>query len=194
MDRMQEYYKNALLANLCSEYKNDWMKAMSDKKALFDMALAQQSLPHLMYFANNGIGLTREYIEDEFGDYINGKYTAIDVDGVKGNYTTTLYVGYSGILSLSNDVSCFMWANVPQVRIKATKATKIYVGCHSNITLNLQGYNSIIVMLFDDSQVNLGECDETNEVTVFNYSQEASFITDKFALAKVKTFNKTLKL
>lgn len=167
---------------------------MSDKKALFDMALAQQSLPHLMYFANSGIGLTKEYLENEFGDYINGKYTAIDADGVQGNYKTTLYVGYNGILSLSDDVSCFMWANIPRLKIKATKATKIYVGCKSNVTLDLQGYNSIIVMLFDTSQVNLGECDDTNEVTVFNYSQQATFVTDKYALASVKTFNKTLKL
>ena len=194
MDRMQEYYKNAILANLCNEYKNEWKHAMSDKRALFDMALAQQSLPHLMYFANNGMGLTKEYLESEFEEYINGKYTAIDADGVKGNYKTTLYVGYNGILSLSDDVSCFMWANIPRLKIKATKATKIYVGCKSNVTLDLQGYNSITIMLFDESQVNLLECDDTNDVTVFNYSEHSTFITDKYALAKVKTFNKTLKL
>ena len=194
MDRMQEYYRNAILQNLCAEYKGKWRSASNDKKALFDMAMMQQSLPHLIYFAHNGIGLTKDYVETEFGDYINGKYTAIDVDGVKGNYRTELYVGENPLLSLSNDVSCFMWANVPSVKIKPTKAVKIYVGCNSNITLHLQGYNSITLMMFDESQVTIAECDDTNDVTVFNYSSDSVLVTDKYALAKVKTFQKTLKL
>lgn len=194
MDRMQEYYRNAILQNLCAEYKGKWRSASSDKKALFDMAMMQQSLPHLIYFAYNGIGLTKDYVETEFSDYINGKYTAIDVDGVKGDYKTELYVGENPLLSLSNDVSCFMWANVPTVKIKPTKAVKIYVGCKSNITLHLLGYNSITLMMFDESQVTIAECDNTNDVTVFNYSNDSVLVTDKYALAKVKTFQKTLKL
>lgn len=191
---MQEYYKNSLLMNLCTDYKEKWRGALGDKRALFDMALAQQSLPHLMYFANNGMGLTKEYLEDEFGEYINGAYTAINADGVDGNYTTTLYVGYKGILSLSNDVSCFMWANIPQIKIKPTKAIKIYVGCKSKITISPQGYNNITLMLFDESQVNIDECDDTNTILVFNYSKDTLCMTDKYALAKIKMFDKGLKL
>ena len=191
---MQEYYKNSLLMNLCTDYKEKWRGALGDKKALFDMALAQQSLPHLMYFANNGIGLTKKYLEDEFGEYINGAYTAINADGVDGNYKTTLYVGYKGILSLSDDVSCFMWVNIPQIKIKPTKAIKIYVGCKSKITISPQGYNNITLMLFDESQVSIDECDDTNTVLVFNYSKDTLCTTDKYTLAKVKMFDKELKL
>lgn len=194
MDRMQEYYKNSLLLNLCTEYKGRWQAAFHNKKALFDMALAQQSLPHLMFFANNGTGLTQEYLETEFADYINGKYTAINADGVDGNYKTTLYVGYKGILSLAVDVAAFMWANTPLVEIPPTKAIKIYVGCKSKITLSPQGYNNVILMMFDESQVNINECDDTNAILIYNYSENAVVTTDKYTLAKVKTFKKPLKL
>lgn len=194
MDRMQEYYKNALLQNLCTEYKGRWKAAFNNKEALFRMALAQQSLPHLMYFAYHNIGLSQEYLETEFEDYINGKYTAIDADGVAGDYKTTLYVGYKGILSLSDDVSCFMWTNISDLRVKPTKAVKIYVGCKSNITLTPQGYNHITLMMFDESHVRVNECDETNIVNVYSYSEDATCECDDYALAKIKTFNKTLKI
>lgn len=194
MDRMQEYYRNAILQNLCDEYKGKWRSISKNKTALFNMAMQQQALPHLIFFANSGIGLTKEYLETEFSNYINGKYTAIDADGVEGNYKTNLYIGEKPLLSLSDDVACFMWANIPSVEIKPTKAVKIYVGCKSNITLNLKGYNSITLMLFDESQVNVNECDDTNTITTYKYSDDAHCNIDKYTLAKVKTFNKNLKL
>lgn len=194
MDKMQEYYKNALLANLCTEYKAEWRNAMSDKKALFDMAVIQQSIPHMLTFAYNGIGLTKEYLKEEFQDYINGKYTAIDVDGVKGNYKTTLYVGFKGILRLSDDVSVFMWSNISSLMLNTSKAAKFYIGCKSNVTLNLDGYNSIILMLFDESTVRIGECDTTCDVTIFKYSTDAHVELSKYCLANVKTYEKELRL
>lgn len=194
MDKMQEYYKNSLLANLCSEYKTEWRQAMMDKRALFDMAVTQQSIPHLMTFAYNGLGLTQEYVEREFAEYINGRYTAIDVDGVKGNYQTTLYVGFKGILALSDDVSAFMWANIPSLTFKRCKASKIYLGCKSNITLNMDGYNSITVMLFDESRVRIGECDTTCDITVFKYSDLAHVEIGKYCLGNVKIHEKELRL
>lgn len=194
MDKLQEYYKNAILANLCGEYKSDWQHAMQDKEALFRLALTQQSIPHMMTFAYNGIGLTQQYVEKEFSEYINGKYTAIDVDGVKGNYKTSLYVGENAIFKPSDDVLAFMWANIPILTLNACKAAKIYIGCKSNVHIQMQGYNSITVMLFDESRVYIDECDDTCDVNIYKYSKDAKVETDKFCLAKVKTYDKKLRI
>lgn len=194
MDKMQEYYKNAILANLCNEYKSDWRDAMQSKEALFNLAMVQQSIPHLMTFAYNGIGLTKEYLKNEFSDYINGKYTAINADGVDGNYKTSLYVGENAIFRPSDDVSAFMWATIPNVIFKTSKAAKIYVGCESNINIIMQGYNSITIMLFDESKVTIDECDTTCDVNVYKYSNMAKVETHKYCLANVKIHEKTLKI
>lgn len=194
MDKLQEYYKNAILANLCTEYKEEWRAAGTDKEQLFRLALVQQSIPHWLTFAYNKQGITKEYVETEFSEYINGKYTAIDVDGVEGNYKTCLYVGFKAILKPENDVSVFAWANVPLVEIKACHAPKLYVGCNSNINITPQGFTSIIIMLFDESTISIDECDNTNEISIYKYSKKAKVNTDKFCLANIKTFNKTLKL
>ena len=194
MDRLQTYYKNAILANLCSDYKSRWKLASQDKKALFQLAMSQQSLPHLMTFAYNGKGLTKEYVEKEFSDYINGKCKAVDADGVQDNYITTLYVGGQGISEACGDVLAFMWANVPLLKIETCKCPKIYIGCQSNICIAPQGYNSVVVMLFDESRVKIDECDETCSINIYKYGQKAHVDINQFCLAKVKIHEKQLRL
>lgn len=193
-DRMLIYRRNATLDNLCAEYSGRWGQCHGDKKKLFEFAMQQQALPHLLTYAYNGRGLTKEYLQDAFKDYINGKYTAIDADGVAGNYTTQLYVGYNGILSDDNDVIALMWVNSPTFFIKRLKATKIYVGCKSDISVVCGGYNTAIIMLFDESRVCLEDIDSDSVVTVYRYSDKASLTLGKYCLGKVKVFDKELRL
>lgn len=193
MNRLQEYYKNAILQDLCTKYKEMW-KSATDKEQLVRLALMQQSIPHWLTFAYNKQGLTKDYVENEFQDYINEKYTAIDVDGVTGNYKTNLYIGFKAILKPMSDILVLAWANMPLVQIKPTMATKIYVGCKSNVNIQPQGYNTITLMMFDESKVTIDECDNTNDITIYKYSNDAWVETDKFCLANIKTFNKKLKI
>ena len=195
MDRLQEYYKNALLANLCGEWKGYWQAASHDKEKLVRLAMAQQSLPHMMTFANEGKGLTKEYILDTFGEYINGKYVGIDVDGVAGGYRTELYVGYNGVLELSDDVLAMMWCVVPSLSLKPAKATKIYVSNSSEVHLVCEGYNNATVMLFDDSTVWLDDIDPESNVTIYRYSPKARVEIGDYCLSgKVRQFDKLLRL
>lgn len=193
MDRMQEYYKNSLLANLCSEYKGHWQASMQDKEKLFVLAMQQQSIPHLLTFANNGIGLTKEYLKDEFENYINGKYKAIDADGVKGDYKSTLYVDCDHKINTTDDVMTFMWCDA-QLEVQETKATKLYIGCQSNVKVTPQGYNTIIIMLFDESKVRIDECDTFTNINIYRYGQQTAVEIDKYCLAKVKIHEKELRL
>lgn len=194
MDDLQRYYKESLIANLCQEYKGYWQSAHNDKKKLVDLVLQQQCLPHFLTFCKQGKGLSKNYILDNFDEYINGKYKAIDVDGVEGDYKTELYVAYDGIISLNNDVSCFMWCNIPSLEIKATKATKLYMGCSSKVHLVSGGFNSIVIMLFDDSSIMIDDIDNESTVTIFRYSNIAKVEKGDFCFGNVKVFNKELRL
>lgn len=194
MEAIQEYYKNALLADLCTEYKGLWQAASKDKRKLVDLALSMQAIPHLLTFAHEGNGMTMESLMNDFGDYINGKYTAIDVDGVNGGYKSELYVGYNGILSRADDVLCIMWSTIPLMEIKPTKAVKTYVGCSSDVHIVCGGYNNVTIMLFDDSKVTLSDIDEESNVTVFKYSDQCDVAIGKYCMGKVKEFRKELRL
>ena len=194
MEAIQEYYKNALLADLCTEYKGLWQAASKDRRKLVDLAISMQGLPHLLTFAHDGNGMTKESLMNDFGDYINGRYTAIDVDGVKGGYKSELYVGYNGNLSHADDVLCIMWSTIPLMEIKATKAIKIYVGCSSDVRIVCGGYNNVTIMLFDDSKVTLSDIDEESNVTVFKYSDQCDVTIGKYCMGKVKEFRKELRL
>ena len=143
----------------------------------------------------NWYGLSKRYILKNFGEYINGNYVGIDVDGVQGGYKTELYVGFEGVLSLSDDVTCFMWATIPSLEIKRCKASKIYVSCGSSVNLVCGGFNNITVMLFDDSRVVLEDVDEESNISIYRYSNKASVEYGKFCLSdNVKIFNKELRL
>lgn len=195
MDALGYYYKNALLANLCGEYKGRWQAASHDKESLFRLAVSQQSFPHMATFAYEGNGLTKEYITEEFKDFINGHYTAIDADGVEGQYKTQMFVGHDKPIFDGCDVLEMMWCDVPTVEVKQIKATKIYMACGSRANIVCDGYNNVIVMLFDDSSVLLEDVDENSSVTVYKYSDKANVGIGKYCLSKkVKVFNKELKL
>lgn len=195
MDALGYYYKNALLANLCGEYKGRWAACHGDKESLLRLAVSQQAFPHMATFAYDGNGLTSEYITKEFSEFINGRYTAIDADGVKGQYKTQLFVGHDKYISDNVDVLCMMWCDVPTLEVRKTKATKIYAACCSKANIVCDGYNHVIVMLFDESSVFLEDVDENSSVTIYKYSDKANVEIGKYCLSKkVKVFNKELKL
>lgn len=197
---MFEFYRNALQGRitdpLCADYKNDWRKRGEDRQALIDFVLRQQSIPYFLCHCNAGFGLSKEYLMDAFRDYINGNYATIDADGVEGgNYKSELYVGFEGVLSLSADVICCMWSNIHETEITPAKATKIYVGCHSDVHITCNGYNSIIVMLFDDSKIWVDRLDKESTITIYRYSDKASIeIGADCAINKVRTFDKEIRL
>ena len=193
-NRLFEYFKNALKGGLCATYKHEWQKAKGDKELLVRLALQQQSLPHVISYAASGQGLTKEYVTDAFADYING-YTAIDVDGVQGGYKTQLWAGFDGDVYIHQaDVLAFMWCNIENLNVKATKATKIYVGCGSTLNLSCDGFNNVTVMLMDNSTVNLDDIDKESNIIIYKYSDKATVSMDRYCMGNVKIFDKQLRL
>ena len=199
MDReMLEFQKHALLGDvsgqpLCSAYKAAWRKCGNDKEMLVRLALMQQSLPYLSHACYEKMGLTKEYIMENFAEYINGNKIFYDIEGVDG-YSYELYVGFEGDLAASVDVLSLMWCNCVSVEIESSKCPVLYVSNASHIDLVLNGYNAPIVYLFDESVVNVYDADETCKVTVYKYSDNARVEKGKYCMSEVKVFNKELRL
>lgn len=194
MDKeMFQFYKNALMNNLCDEYKGMWQTANTDKEKLVKLAMMQQSIPYVATYCYNGNGLTKEYIETKFKDYINGKKTLHDCDGING-YTYGLYVGYSGDINVCDDVLSLMWCNDTLASVDTSKCPIIYVNNKSTCYLAANGYNTIRVYLFDESEINLSDIDETSEVVIYRYSANCRVVLGKYCLGRVKQFNKKLVL
>ena len=187
------YYKHALSNGLCSEYKGRWRACHDNKEQLVKLVMAQQSLPHFIHYCYNGMGLSKEYIQETFGDYINGNAVINDADGVDG-YTYSLYVGFNGDFKAAVDVLSLMWCNNTNVTVETSKCPVIYVGCGSHVHLSLDGYNCPHIYLFDDSKVTIDDADEGSNVVIYKYSDKAQVELGKYCLADVKVFNKKLKL
>lgn len=195
---MLEFYKNALLGNvtgkpLCDEYKQEWKKCGDDKDKLMKFALKQQCIPYIFTLSYQGKGLSKEYLNSEFNDYINGRKTICDADGVQG-YTYQLNVDLKHDWTTTTDVSAFMYCQGTMVTIQQCKCPTIYVGCASGIHLALDGYNSVRVHLFDESRLVVEDADEESSVIVYRYSNDARVECGKYCFADVREFNKDLRL
>lgn len=199
MDRqMLEFQRNALLGKisaepLCAQYKAAWRSCGNDKEMLVGLAMQQQSIPYFSHACYEHLGLTKEYIKKNFGDYINGNKTLCDVDGVNG-YTYQLYVDFNGDLKAVADVTSLMWCDSPTIEVESAKCPRFYISNGSVIHLVLGGYNSIRICLFDESKVVIDDADDTCDVVVYKYNGKCDVELGKFCFCKVKIFNKTLRL
>lgn len=191
------FKKNALLGNisaepLCQAYKQAWRMCGDDKEMLVKLALKQQSIPYLSHACYESMGLTKEYILNNFGELINGKRTFEDVEGASG-YTYQMYVGYDDDFDISADVTSIMWCN-SSVVIPKTKCPTLYISNYSDVHVVLDGYNSPRIYLFDESKVTIDDCDKTSDVMVYKYDSRADVVLGKFCLKEPKVFNKELRL
>lgn len=195
---MMNFQRNALLGRispepLCAQYKAAWRSCEDDKEKMVSLVMQQQAIPFFCHACHNNLGLTKEYILENFGDYINGNRTLNDVEGVNG-YTYQLYVAFEHDFKAVADVTSLMWCSSPQIEIEASKCPLFYVSNNSDVHFLLNGYNSIRIYLFDDSRVTIDDADETCDVVVYSYSNTAEVIVGKYCFGKVKIFNKTLRL
>lgn len=197
-NEMFDFYKFALqgvLTNpLCADYKNEWRACGQDKEKLVKLVMRQQSLPYFITHCSNGKGLSKEYILQEFGDFVNGKREILDADGVKG-FKYSLYVGENEQIRPVDDVIALMWCNYTNLEIQSSKCPVIYLGCSSEVHLTLNGYNSPRIYLFDDSKLVIEDADDTCNLVIYRYSKEASIDIGKYCTTyNIKAFDKELRL
>lgn len=194
MDELDRYYKASLLDDLCTEYKGKWQRARGDKEALVRLVMCQQAQPHFATYCHNGKGLSKDYIKDVFGDYING-YTLKDCDGVSG-YTYGLYVDwdFDNDLNIVNDVSSVMWTIGATLVVPASLCPTIHISNRSNVHLVCDGCNSVNIKLFDESKLTIEDVDNTCDITIYKYSDKAEVEKGKYCFVEPKIFDKELRL
>lgn len=192
MNEMMFFQKNALLNNLCGEWKNMWKACKNNKEKLVRLSLMQQSIPFFASYCYNGNGLSKDYVLGEFKDYINGKILQ-DCDDVKG-YSYRLFVGYTDDIRPQADITHLMWSDIPIYVVERYKCPILYISNKSTVSLIADGYNYIRVYLFDESELVIEDLDEESTVIVYKYSDKCKVTKGKYCLGKVNEFEKQLRL
>ena len=186
------FYRNSIARNLCGEYRNEFKKDLEDNEKLFKLCLRQQSIPYFATACYQKWGLDEIFLKDKFVDYLNGKYTATDCDGVNG-YKYQLWCDSESPINVDCDVIHIM-SDICDVVIPQTKCPTIYISNRSDINITTRGYNTIRIYLFDESQVKLDMVDENSSVLVYKYSQECNVIIGENCNGNIKQFDKELRL
>lgn len=194
---MFDFYRRSLIGTpmiepLCDEYKTLWKNCHEDKEQLMSLCMRQQSIPWFATMCYLGNGVSRDYLMQEYADYINGSRLLANCDGVNG-YSYAMYCGFNDVCELSADVSHFMWCEAT-VGVGETKCPTIYISNQSDISLVCDGYNSVRVYLFDESVLTLWDIPENAEIAVYTYGSRCSVVTGKYCIGKVNVHNKTLRL
>lgn len=192
MDEMMFFQKNALLNNLCGEWKNMWKACKKNKEKLVRLSLMQQSIPFFASYCYDGKGLSKDYLLSEFKDYTDGTILQ-DCDDVKG-YSYRLFVGYTDDIREQADVTHLMWSDIPIYVVERYKCPIIYLSNKSKVSLIADGYNYIRVYLFDESELVIEDLDEESTVIVYKYSDKCKVTKGKYCLGKVNEFDKQLRL
>lgn len=194
MDEMISFRKNALLGGLCKEWDGMWAACHDNKEKLARLVLMCQSAPYFATFCYNGKGLTKEYCKENFSEYINGR-VYYDCDNVKG-YSYQIFIEpEDNNITINSDVLQFLWCNGLNIVIPPSKCPRLYVSNKSVIHITLDGYNAPHVYLFDDSKVIIDDADETSEIVVYCYSDNAVVERGKYCLTdKIKVFRKELRI
>lgn len=193
MDEMFMFRRNALLANICGEWDALWRACGTDKWKLVKLSLMHQSIPFFADYCYRGEGLSKEYIQREFADYINGNCTFDDADDVKG-FTSQLYVGFSGVFTASANTTHLMWCDDTTINVEATKCPILFLSNKCDVELGCDGYNNVMVYMFDECRIKFCNFDETCSATVYKYSDRCVVERGLFCLSdKIKEYSKDLK-
>lgn len=163
-----DYFKqNAIDKNLCVEYALKWAK-IKDKESLFALACVPQSCGYIARSIYEGWGVSIDYIINEFGDYINGKYVVNNLDGVK-DATGAMYIKYNGKIDTPLcDITQFIGCEGTYIHIADGSAVTLHISNSSDIKLSLGNCN-VRIYLYDESTVDLGDISKDTKVSIAHY-------------------------
>lgn len=186
------FLKDAYANGLCEEYRDEIRRCHEDKLQLMRLAVRRQSIPWVATKLKNGV-ITKEYVVREFGQYLNG-YVLKDCDDVD-DYTYSWYMGFEGCLNVKTDVCHISHTTDTTVVIAPTKCPVVYISNGSNVHLVCDGYNSVSIYLFDDSEVIIDDCGEECDVVVYRYSKDADVKYGRFCFSQdIIVHDKELRL
>lgn len=185
--------KDAYSNGLCKEYRDEIRGCHEDKLQLIRLAMRQQSCPWVATKMYEGV-ITTDYLLNTYGEFLNG-YVLKDCDNVAG-FTYSWFVDwdYQNDIIVGVDVAHVSHTVGANVVVPKVLCPTIYVSNKSKVHLVCEGYNSINVKVFDESEVIIEDCDDTCEVLVYKYSDKAKVVEGKYCLGHVNQFDKELRL
>lgn len=192
---MLYFYKNAILRDLCQEYKVEWKKKMDDLEELIKFSLRQQSIPFFAAATYEGWGLSIDYFKRIFKDYINGKYTAYGCDGAgMVGIGSQAYADYHFEVIVNPDVYVYHFVGCnSHIKVPQTKCPTFYLSNRCDIDLTLFGFSSVRVYLFDESELNMKGIPSNCNVVIYKYSPNCK-VNCPNTSNNVHVFSKELKL
>jgi hypothetical protein len=121
---METFIRNAKMLGLCDTYSGKVAGAKS-KRQLLDIALDANGMPYMCDSIAAGWGLTKEYIQEEFEPFLNGRYVRRE-DG----YTSAVYCDENSVhISTTAALVLFSHGEITTDRI-----CEIHVA-NSNVTI-----------------------------------------------------------
>ena len=144
--------RNAIMMNLCEEYRTLWDNADNVEK-LMDIAMSANGAEFIAASSNTEWGLTTEYIQNKFPTFINGKY----IHRHKKGYTSEMYAGHDG-------------------RIYARTTVLVIIGCKAEIYVPKGQYTNIFI---DKDSINATsvECDGFCNINMYNNKNNGTITT-----------------
>ena len=130
--------RNSLMMGLCEKYKHKW-DLCTTKRQLIDLALDSNGVEFMADSIAFGWGLGKDYIVNEFAEFINGSYVR-DKDG----YTSEFYVGARGVIELRSTMLLVAYCDGLEIKIPKGSAGRIYVCGGSKIRIENYGYVDIL--------------------------------------------------
>lgn len=129
--------RNSILMGLCKKYKEKW-DLCSNKKQLVDMSLDINGVEFMADSIAFGWGLSKEYLQEEFGEFMNGNYQSEE-----NGYTSEMFIGASGITRVKSTLLLVAYCDDLEIEIPEYMACRIYVCGGSRVQIRNRGHVEI---------------------------------------------------
>lgn len=128
--------RKALAMGLCGKYNEKWADATTQKE-LVDLATDINGADFLCASVAKGWGLSRDFLLQNFGDYINGRY--VSAHGEKKDYTSEVFIGCDGEIRARTTIIIVLYSDVT-VYVPKNHACRIFAAGNTNIGIQCDGH------------------------------------------------------
>lgn len=135
-----ELKRKALAMGLCGDYKEKWGNSTTHRD-IIHLATDVNGADFLCASAEKGWGLSKDFILQNFPEYINGKYIARQ--GKDKGYTSEIFIGYSGKITARTTILIVLYSDAT-VQVPKNHVCKIFAARNPNINIQCEGYCELI--------------------------------------------------
>lgn len=131
--------RKSILMGLCEKYREKW-DACASKKQLVDMALDSNGIEFMADAIAFGWGLSKEYLMQEFGEFMNGFYRRQEE-----GYASEMYIGAHEVLSAESTLLLIGYCDDIEIEIPEHAVCRIYICGGSSVRIENNGKVELLV-------------------------------------------------